>query len=455
VSVAGPLTRTDRLIHKVLATGTGLTARYINDSATETITIVGAEFYDASGTNHAVSFSGQVGATIAPRSFVDIDPMPTFQLPAVGSYLNEQTCVSISDSGVIVLGNHNFSGTNKGGTTTGNSLGTLVPVATGAYLFGAVKVGCQNPSVALKQVAVSTDSWGETWPALMWEGYVPVIMMSRSGESAVQASASGRLGEILAGIAGAHVVWEAYGINDLLSHPTLATIQSARLTLWNGYRNNGQRIIVGTLAAHTDSTDQYMTLANQTLSALLNTSDENNRQALNAWLRDGAPLDINAGVNNPAIAATGSSGSNVVRAGYNNTAGGDSRHPVYTIFDQGSIVEAQGSTGKWMTYWEGTLTTQTGANANVATISSTTGGSSSPQVGMYLAAASGSGLPQSSAAKNNLITAVSGSQVTMTSSATAAGTWAAGCPSTFDGLHPSNTYTEQQIISQFPTAVLL
>ncbi|ULT55398.1 SGNH/GDSL hydrolase family protein [Neobacillus drentensis] len=72
-----------------------------------------------------------------------------------------------------------------------------------------------------------------------------------------------------------------YGINDVLGGSTIAATQANLLKIWKYFAAKGLDVYQTTLTPRTTSTDNWLTLANQTISA-----QENVRLAINAWLRD-------------------------------------------------------------------------------------------------------------------------------------------------------------------------
>jgi hypothetical protein len=71
-----------------------------------------------------------------------------------------------------------------------------------------------------------------------------------------------------------------YGTNDL-TYYTLSQIQTSLLKIWKYFATKGMRIYQTTITPKTDSTDNWLTLTNQTVR-----SSESIRLGLNAWLRD-------------------------------------------------------------------------------------------------------------------------------------------------------------------------
>jgi lysophospholipase L1-like esterase len=72
-----------------------------------------------------------------------------------------------------------------------------------------------------------------------------------------------------------------YGINDVSGGSTLATIKANLLKIWKYFANKGLDVYQTTITPRTTSTDNWLTMANQTVTA-----QEIIRISLNAWLRD-------------------------------------------------------------------------------------------------------------------------------------------------------------------------
>jgi lysophospholipase L1-like esterase len=75
-----------------------------------------------------------------------------------------------------------------------------------------------------------------------------------------------------------------YGINDVSNGRSLAQIQADLLRIWRYFATRGLRVYQTTITPKTTTTDLFMTLANQTVTA-----NESVRLALNVWLRDTSP----------------------------------------------------------------------------------------------------------------------------------------------------------------------
>ena len=141
-----------------------------------------------------------------------------------------------------------------------------------------------------------------------------------------------------------HVICQ-YGINDVSANRTLAQIQADYLTIWRLARLRGASgVWQCTIAPSTGSTDNWTTTGNQTPFAA-----DPVRQSVNAWLRDGAPLNAST----LAPVATGTGGA--VRCATYGTTGalvqgptGGAGHPLLGgVFDTGGAVEQTVGASIW------------------------------------------------------------------------------------------------------------
>jgi hypothetical protein len=123
-----------------------------------------------------------------------------------------------------------------------------------------------------------------------------------------------------------------YGRNDVSSTDTLDVIQASLMATWQLFYRRRMEVLQTTITpgGGTVTTDGYWTVANQTASP-----NNGKRVLLNAWLRDGAPIDATTLI----AVATGTTGA--LRAG---TAG----HPLAGIIDATDAVETARDSGIWV-----------------------------------------------------------------------------------------------------------
>lgn len=240
------------------------------------------------------------------------------------------------------------------------------------------------------------------------------------------------------------------GINDLgTGGATAATLEQNLATLWTQESLLGARVYYATLTPHSNSTDGWLTIVNQSSIG----SAETNRVAVNDWLRDGAPITNSTGV--PAAVGTSATTANRVPyylagvAQVNPTSGvatasGPGVHPATGTFELANIVETAQDSGIWQvdagnrTVTDGAMT----AASNVLT--SATANFQTTDVGHYVSV-SGAGTAGAYLARvlissrtnattvvlaSNAITTVTGATVTVDGQAST------NMMNNGDGLHP-------------------
>lgn len=119
-----------------------------------------------------------------------------------------------------------------------------------------------------------------------------------------------------------------YGTNTLANARDQAATQTALVAFWTHIASKGVKLAQTTLTPRPTSTDTWTTLANQTPWTY-----ETQRLAINAWIRDGAPLVSGAPV------AAGTSGA---------LRQGQTGHPLaLPYFDLADVWESSRDSGKW------------------------------------------------------------------------------------------------------------
>jgi hypothetical protein len=146
-------------------------------------------------------------------------------------------------------------------------------------------------------------------------------------------------------------VIEGYSRNDWANSRTLAQIQADKLTIWGWFYARNIPVYAWTSIPGTTSTDSWATVGNQTTVA-----GESVRLTLNAWIRDGAPIDATT----RAAVVVGTS-SNVLRIGA-------ATHPVAAYWELADTVESARDSGKWKASYtaDGTHPNATGHAAMAA-----------------------------------------------------------------------------------------
>lgn len=120
--------------------------------------------------------------------------------------------------------------------------------------------------------------------------------------------------------------------NDLSTGSTLATLQGHAIAAWIYIGSRGPRVAQTTTTPHTNSTDGWASIENQTV---VSAPAEAVRVAWNNWLRDGAPI-ITGGA-----AATGTTNPAALRVG-------DVGHPLVHVYEVADTVETARDSGKWI-----------------------------------------------------------------------------------------------------------
>ena len=131
-----------------------------------------------------------------------------------------------------------------------------------------------------------------------------------------------------------------YGRNDISTGRTLAQIQADLITIWNQTALRGLRIFQTTITPISTSTDGWRTTGSQTTGG-----NASVRNAVNAWLRDGAPMSAGAAV---AVGTPGAARATLYDGNSVTTAASGPTHILYGIADSGSAAETGSSTGIWL-----------------------------------------------------------------------------------------------------------
>jgi hypothetical protein len=118
------------------------------------------------------------------------------------------------------------------------------------------------------------------------------------------------------------------GVNDLVGGATIATVEANMVSTWQNLGIFGSRVWQTTITPKTSSTDSWATTVNQTPFA-----NDANRQAVNNWIRAGAP--VNASLTPVAIGTIGA------------LVAGSSGHPLTGYFETADKVETSRNSGIW------------------------------------------------------------------------------------------------------------
>ncbi|GAB4068637.1 SGNH/GDSL hydrolase family protein [Ancylobacter sonchi] len=130
-----------------------------------------------------------------------------------------------------------------------------------------------------------------------------------------------------------NIIFE-HGVNgsSFVDEANRVRTQTQMIALWTlgaRYKRQGARLFQTTITPSTTSTDSFATTANQALQTGFTAGQ---REILNDWLRDGAPI-VGA-----APVATGTSGA---------LYAGDGSHPLHAVFDVADAAESSRNSGKW------------------------------------------------------------------------------------------------------------
>jgi lysophospholipase L1-like esterase len=271
------------------------------------------------------------------------------------------------------------------------------------------------------------------WERLFAPASVPFINCGRGGGTAADMVGALPRQQQLPLVSGCSHMVCGYGRNDVSGATALATLQAYLLSIWTYGYERGVSVLQTTVTPRSQSTDTFITVANQSAHAL--THDEI-RTPLNAWIRDGAP--ILAGV----AVATGSYATGTLRAG-------SASHPLKGYVEVADQVETARDSGKWLTGAEGTATTTNGS----PTLTAVTASAGAWEVGQKVV---GTGIPASTyvgsvgAGTIGLVNSL-GSAANAT--ATASGV-AIGAPFTDDGVHP-NAWGHTKIAAALTAATII
>lgn len=170
------------------------------------------------------------------------------------------------------------------------------------------------------------------------DNHIPVINISQYGSKAQDfATSPNTRRRRMAMMDGCTHAVLLHGTNDAVTGTSVATMQGYLLTEWRLFWERGIKVYGCTLPPETTSTDNWATLANQTLVSSWALAGRVTQ--LNAWIMDGAPINLSdwvAGTSTPlAVGAT----TDAIRAG-------STSHPLFGVLDVGGAL-TDAATGKW------------------------------------------------------------------------------------------------------------
>ncbi|TCM56140.1 hypothetical protein C8J36_103510 [Rhizobium sp. PP-F2F-G48] len=200
---------------------------------------------------------------------------------------------------------------------------------------------------------ISGDAWGNFgWPArILGRANIGVLKHTLPGHyvSGYNANHAAQTAMIQA-LPGLDFALCQMGINDITRGDSLATVQASMIAEWTSFKALVAAVYQSTITTYTTSTDGWVTIVNQTAFSAAYAAG-GVRALMNAWLRDGAP--INAGV----AVATGSNAAGTVRAG-------QAGHLLTGVFDVAAQLESKSDPTKHAPMAWGTTNVRQGLSAD-------------------------------------------------------------------------------------------
>lgn len=347
------LSSSSRTLHYITAACRDLTVDFMNSTGQPgvvvpgTITVTAA--WDDGTTVTPLTFGGASSISLGPEAIGTSDPIPGVR--AKGSTIWIRTCYTVT-SGAKYPKNWFSSPAYSGEAYKSNVDGTLDTVASYVALGASQSFGVGpymvrgTPSAKVPVIGLIGDSiqnsgagsdisfYGLGLRAMgvdYGKAYAHV-MVAISGQTAANWKATDKPYSYAAlARAGVTSIFSNLGTNDIhLSNAPLATVQASLLAVWSDNAALGRKVYQSTILPYTNSTDGFVTTANQTIH---NSAQNTVRINLNNWLRDGAPIISGAAV------AVGTGGA--LRTG-------DAGHPLYYFFEIADLAETSRDSGIWI-----------------------------------------------------------------------------------------------------------
>jgi lysophospholipase L1-like esterase len=324
------------------------------DTDNATAVPINASIEYPAGTIYRLTFNGNETGTLYGGGKLDADPL-AIELPA-GAVFWVRTYYNATN----VYWNRTLSANGAGGFTNSSDLtapgsGAIADVTTGGHIFGpvcvlgialkssvpAVLIGgdslgagkCDGilalDACGLNTSYINTGGNGFIARALNAAG-IPAINIAISGDTAALFALGANHFRRMVNMANCTSFIYQGGVNDISGGASLATIQANWITIWTRGSNAGLRVFQTIPTPETNSTDNWATIANQTVK---NATTELVRVAAATWLRQGAPML------NGAATTYGTAGSVVA---------GQSGHPLTAVFDPCSVIEPAQNDGLWI-----------------------------------------------------------------------------------------------------------
>jgi lysophospholipase L1-like esterase len=394
----------------------------------------GAESPD--GTIVPVFFNGKRDVTIDPDGTAISDPLPF--AASKGDTIWTRTRFTVTAGQTVpatrsaVHGSWPGEAVETGAGTVDRTLSGTIPTVSGPVTgYGPTAIVGRPRSSLMPPptVALIGDSFVDGYRDYVYGGgreggylaryldaakvsFLTLGRVSETGQNFAGLATSWRRRQQMSGFTHAYVL---YGNNDLYVPRTLAQIQADLLTIWRFAQARSVKVIAATIPPRSTSTDNWATTTGQTTS-----TGNAVRLQLNAWLRDGSPIDATTG----AAAAVGAT-TNVLRAGQSNHPLSTSSAAPMGYHELADVMETARDSGIWKVPGR-TATLNTTSGSFTATLASGT-----LQVGDVIF---GAGIPA-----NTTVTSISGTTIGLAFAPTATATGVAVTTAhTPDGMHPSS-----------------
>ena len=314
------------------------------------------------GLNFPVFFGGRRTVVVEPGAVVVSDPVGISSSAAATFF--SRTFVSVSAGGKYPLGvltNSANEGVGNGdladGSVPTNATRGFGPIA----ILGTPAIETSSPIILAQGESITCgygDSFGTTddygFVSRAFDGVLSYLNLGLSSSSisaailGVGAARRFRVADVIQPDAALLL----YGTNDAAGGDTLNTLRNNLIAWWLIHWRRGLKCFAGTIPPKSTSTDSWATTTNQTADAVGIAA----RLGVNAWIRDGAPL-------NPDTLAAVATGGVGIRMG---SVG----HPVNAYFDFADATESARDSGFWKPGYtsDGTHPNQTGSAAMAAAI---------------------------------------------------------------------------------------
>lgn len=293
---------------------------------------------------YAGYFAGQRTVTVEPWQTVISDPIP-LDLRA-GDVIYVRTYTTVADNTKVWPLGRSMDIDGTEGRVTGSDLADSGTITGGTILSNpphqilgvprvpqTVTVGVVGASGITGQGDQTSTGWYNGWLRRALGSTTPSQWVSVPGDTAqaFQVYSYRARMPILAG--STHYVCQ-YGTGDVLNGSrTAAQCQADLIRIWRALATRGGKVAQVALNPKTTSSDGWTTTGGQ---AAADAGAETHRGTVNAWLRDGAP--INGSIF--AAVATGDQSGTTIRQGA-------TLHPLTRLLDLNPTIETALGSGIW------------------------------------------------------------------------------------------------------------